>query len=171
MPRAQHQIRLALLNMPLLLKAPCPPPAHTRCHLIASSLPPGQPFRGRGCCTGLALGLGAPLPLHSTSSPVKLFFFPAPCYLLPTHPLYSHVLCHFVKCSWDYLGTAPTQCFFALQHHNLSFIKLNLTQQRTAKENIKMFPLKCMVSELCTAYHNQCFFNEKAILPSKTFVQ
>lgn len=55
-----------------------------------------------------------------------------------------------------------------LQRRNPGFIKLNLTQRRTAREiNFKMFPLKSTVSKLCTVYRNQRFFNEKAIPPSR----
>lgn len=117
------------------------------------------------------MGLGAPLPLHSTSSPAKLFFSSAPCYLLPTHTLYSCVLRHFAKCSWDYLGIAPTQSCSILQRYNPGFIKLSLKQQRTAREiNFEMFPLKCTLSKPCTVDRNQCFFNAKAIPPSRGLV-
>lgn len=144
--------------MPVLLTAPLPP-----------SSPPRLPPRHPALPSGLAAPwLGAPLPLHSTSSTAKPFCSSAPCYLLPTRPPYSHVLCHFAKRSWDYLGTAPTRRCSALQRRNPGFIKLNLIQWRTAREmNFKMFPLKITVSKLCTVYHNQWFCDEKAIPPSR----
>lgn len=121
-------------------------------HLVLPSQPATQRLR---VTHRLNDGAGSPTPTSFHLLPSKTVHLLSSRYLLPTHPLHSHVLCHFAKCSWDYLRTAPTQSCSALQDHNLGFIKLNLTGQRTAREiNFKVFSLKCTVSKLCPVYHS-----------------
>lgn len=131
-PGAQNKTRLALSNGLSCLQPPCLQAASTCCHLCTLAFAPSWPGRSWECCA-VCTGAKSPTPTLFHLLPSKtILLLEAPRYLLPTHSLHSHVLCHFAKCSWDYLGTAETQSCSALQHRNPGFINLNLAQWRTA---------------------------------------
>lgn len=116
----------------------------------------------------LSIGAGSP-------TPTSFHLLPSETVLLLSSllsPAYAHAvfictlpLCKVLLGLLRYCTNPKLLYFTALQSW------LHKTQPQTAREiNFEMFPLKCTVSKPCTVDRNQCFFNAKAIPPSRGLV-